>query len=141
VLASVDVDNWPRREGGSDMFARPVWTHEAYRGPCNALISERFYVLAPTPTQPNVMKPLPISISTPVFSFNIGPVLHGTLTIAITSGTNHQVYEYTGGYFGQAATTPATWPASILASDEVRPFRGGFLRTSVTVYPPAYTAP
>lgn len=144
VLDSVtpyELDIWPRNAGGDDMYVRPLYSKEAYRGPCKAVVLETFHVTAPTPSEPNVMMPLPIDVSTPFFSLNVGPCLHDTLSFSITSGTSHPIYDYAGGTYSYPATSPIDWPASILAVDEVRPFRGGFLRTRVTVYPPDYTAP
>ena len=138
VLNSIKVDVWPRNEGGADMYTRPYFSKESYRGPCSALVQETFFTKPPPVSAPKVMMPLPIDLATPFFSLNIAPCLHGALNISITSGTEHPIYDYTGGVYSYPATTPTSWPSSIVASDEVRPFRGGYMRTKVTIYPPGY---
>lgn len=141
VLSDIQVDIWDRKDGGVQMYPRPVYSKEAYRGPCKAVIEESWSIAAPTPDEPNVMRPMPVDFSSPFWGLNIAPCLHDDLSIVINSGTEHPIYKYTVGTYEFGATEPDTWPASILASDEPRPFRGGYLRTRITVYPPAYTAP
>lgn len=140
VLSDISVDTWERKDGGLQRYARPIYSKEAYRGPCKAVVTETFHVMAPVVTVPNVMLPMPIDLSTPMFSLNIGPTLHPAKTVVVANGTNDPEFVSTAGSYTFPVTTPAAWPTSILASDEVRPFRGGYLRTQVTVYPPTYTA-
>lgn len=120
------------------MFTIPIYAKEAYRGPCRAYVEERFYLSPPPMEAPKVMLPLPIDLQTPVFGLNIGPTLHTARGITLNTGTNHPVYEYSVGSWNFPATTPTSWPSSVVASDECRPFRGGYIKTKVTVYPPSF---
>jgi hypothetical protein len=138
VLSTIQIDIWNRIEGGSDMFTIPIYAKEAYRGPCRAYVEERFYLSPPPMEAPKVMLPLPIDLQTPVFGLNIGPTLHTARGITLNTGTNHPVYEYSVGSWNFPATTPTSWPSSVVASDECRPFRGGYIKTKVTVYPPSF---
>ena len=137
VLERIQIDTWPRKEGGSDMITTPIYAKDAYRGPCRAYVEERFYLSPPPMEAPNIMLPLPIDLQTPIFGLNIGPTLHTTRTVRLSTGTNHPVYEYTVGLWVFPATNYTDWPASVVASDECRPFRGGYLKTKVTIYRPA----
>jgi len=138
VLSTIQVDIWNRKEGGSDMISTPIFSKETYRGPCRAYVEERFYLTPPPMESPKVMQPLPIDLQTPVFGLNIGPTLHAARSVTLSTGTSHPVYEYTAGTWNFQATTPTSWPSSLVASDECRPFRGGYIKTKVTVYPPSF---
>ena len=139
VLSNFDVELWTRRDGGEQRYFNPVFSKEAYRGPCKATVTERFYDTAPTVGEPNVMRPLPIVIQNPFFGISVGPSLHAGDTLSFTNGTTDPEFVYTISSYTVDATTPTDWPASIVAQDEARPFRGGFLRTTITVFPPTYT--
>jgi hypothetical protein len=142
VLGSIRHDPWPLRAGGTDSHIMPVYAREAYRGPCKAVVTEVWAATAPTPSVPGVMTALPIVISTPFCPISIQPTLHGAIdSFNVGSGTDHPVYDYAGATFSYAATVPTDWPATIIKSDEVRPFRGGWLRTTVTVYRPDGAVP
>ena len=136
VLSNIAVDTWNRKDGGYEQYVRPIYSVDAYNGSCKALVTETFHVTAPTSTAPTEMKPLPINISTPLFSVSIGPTLHAAYNLVITTGTNHPTYESTVASYSEPATVPTTRPASVVASDTIQPFRGGFLRKLITVYAP-----
>ena len=137
VLGSIDVESWERKDGGIQTYVKPLYAKEAYRGPCKATIVETFSATAPTTSTPTSMQPLPIDISTPMFSVAVGPTLHPAYSLSLTNGTKDPIFKYTAATFAFAATTPSAWPSSVIASDEVRPFRGGYLRSQITVHPPS----
>ena len=137
VLAGLATEPWVRKDGGVQTYVKPVYAKDAYRGPCKATIVETFSATAPETSTPTSMMPLPIDISTPMFAVSVGPTLHGLFEISLTNGTSDPVFVFTAASFTFAATTPAAWPTSVIASDEVRPFRGGYLRSQITVYPPS----
>ena len=139
VLAGVHVDIWELRRGGSQNYTSPIWSKEAYKGPCKAQVVQRFYVDAPIVTQPNVMRSLPINVQNPFYGIHIGPTLHGAFNWTCSSGSNHPVFKYIVATYPCAETTPVDWPPSILEADTVHPFRGGFLRITTTAYPPVFT--
>lgn len=137
VLGSIEIDAWNRKDGGSEDYVRPVFTREAYRGPCSATVIESFSKDSPTNLLVDSLQPLPINISTPMFSISIGPTLHVGDTLTISTGTGHPIYEYTGGDFIIDATNETDWPPTLVIEDSVSPFRGGYLRRTVTIDSPA----
>lgn len=137
VLGSIELDQWDRKDGGYEIYVRPVFSREAYRGPCNATVIESFSLVAPTGLSVDSLQPLPINISTPMFSISIGPTLHVSDSLAISTGTSHPVYEYTAGDFPIDATSPTDWPGTLTIDDSVSPFRGGYLRRTITINSPA----
>lgn len=139
VLSNIQIDVWERTAGGTDMLATPYYSKEQYRGPCNATVTQKFFINPPSVQKPQVMLPLPIDVQTPIFGVNVGPTLHPARTITLSTGTDHPVYELTFGVWYFPPTTPTDWPASIIASDEVVPYRGGYMKTTVVVYPPSYS--
>jgi hypothetical protein len=136
VLSSIGIDTWTKAEGGSEMYLQPFYSREAYRGPCRATVVERFYINSPIVNAPQVMLPLPINVQTPIAGINIGPTLHDNIPFFITNGTEDPVYDYINIAFNFPATNFSDWPASVIAYDQARPFRGGYLRTTVTIYQP-----
>lgn len=141
VLTDLRRDDWELREGGEDRYVFPEYKREAYRGPCKMKVEESFHVVPPTVVSaPAALLPLPVQIATPFLSFSDGPSLHEEFTLTLFTGSNHPKYRTTVGTYHFPATSPKDWPdASIglLVSDDTKPFRGGYLRTKVTVYPPA----
>lgn len=138
VLSTLNIDPWPRKDGQIQCFVNPLNSKEEYRGPCKAEVVETFSKDAVTPALPSVMMPLSIHMSSPFMALSIGPTLHPGFGKSVTSGTNDPEYEFYGANFTFPPTSPPDWPTSILASDEVRPFRGGFLRTRTTIFPPTF---
>lgn len=137
VLSGIKIFTYTLRMGGTESYGEEVFSKEAYRGPCRARIQTTWSVSPFALTGPQVMLPLPITINTPLFSISIGPTLHtGLFMNAVIA--NHPKYALNIGTFTWPATSPTDWPSSIVAVDQQRPFRGGFLRTVVTVYPPEF---
>lgn len=136
VLDSVQRDEWELRAGGTDTYVRPIYTKEAYRGPTAASITETFHATAPAVDAPVVMQPLPIEVTTPMIAINTGPTLHARKTLDVSTGNNHPIYKYTVGEWEFPATVPPAW-VEFVASDELKPFRGGYLRTTITLTPPS----
>jgi hypothetical protein len=136
VLDSIQIDNWEMIAGGNKTYTTPIYSREAYRGPCNATVTEKFYTESPAVSPPETMLPLPMDMQTPEFGLNIGPTLHTANFIYISTGTDHPIYEYTVGTWNFPATSPTDWPASVIGSDIVTPFRGGYLKRTITIYQP-----
>lgn len=140
VLGGVRLYDYELRNGGVEVFTEPWFSKEAYRGPCKSRIvltwSKAEFGVSP----PSVMRPTPIVVNTPFYNWSVGPCLHegGTLT-AVTG--SHPKYALNAGIAAQwDATAPTDWPVSVLAVDEQKPYRGGWLRTNVTIYQPEYAA-
>lgn len=137
VLSGVGQSTWTRRDGGIQNYLYPIYSKEGYRGECKAVVTETFHVAAPTIADPDVMLPMPISIQSPNFSISIGPTLHAALgPLAVTNGNADPEFEWFIDTFSYAATEPATWPSTITI-ENVQPFRGGYLKTSVVIDQPS----
>lgn len=136
VLDEILIDTWERKDGGYEQYVRPQFAKEAYSGPCEASITERFYLNAPTSLSIEALQPLPINISNPLFSVSVGPTLHNGFDLNVSTGTEHPTYKYTAGVYRVKATSPTAWPTTLIVEDDVRPFRGGWLRQTVTIQPP-----
>jgi hypothetical protein len=130
------ISSWEKRAGGTQKYFEPQFSKNQYSGPCRAKITETFSLSPSTSSTAVSMQPLPISISNPYFSIAIGPTLHAAETLSFTNGTTDIEFEYTVANYFVEATTPASRPAQIIASDEVKPFRGGYLRQVTTIFQP-----
>jgi hypothetical protein len=138
VFGGVRVYSYDLRNGGFEVYAEPYFTKEAYRGPCRARILVTWSAAEHIVSEPKVMQPLPISVNTPFYRWAVGPCLHPAGTITAVTG-NHPKYALNAGIAAEwDETSPTEWPDSVLAVDEQKPYRGGWLRTEVTIYQPTY---
>ena len=137
VLAGIRVEDWELRAGGYNRYVTPQYKRERYDGPCRAFIQETFFPSPPTVAVPQIMLPLPIVLTTPVLAYQEGPTLHNAISLSLSTGTGHPQYRYTAGTYSFPATNFTDWPVSIVASDEVQPVRGGYVRSRITIYRPA----
>ena len=136
VVSSIRVETWERRDGGAQRYMVPVFSRNAYNGPCKALVIETWSKTPPAESLTETMQPLRIDFSTPYFAINIGPSLHAAQFVSFTNGAADPVFTYNIANFSTQATSPTDWPSSIIAADQVKPFRGGYLRQLVRVYQP-----
>jgi hypothetical protein len=136
VLSHIEVDVWSRRDGGAQTYFRPQFAKEGYRGDCSATVTETFHRTEPEISDPTGMQPRSLSASNPFWSFSVSPCLHAGGSILFTPGTEDPVYEYAGANYVFPATTPINWPQSVTI-ESVSPFRGGFLKSVVTIFPPS----
>lgn len=138
VYGGVRLYDYSLKKGGQEIYAEPIYSREAYRGPCRARVVVTWSKNEHAVSTPQVMRPLPITVNTPFFSFSVGPTLHTAGNFTVVTG-NHPKYSLNAGVAAQwTATTPTDWPSSVLAVDEQRPYRGGWLRTQATVFQPTY---
>jgi hypothetical protein len=138
VFGGVRVYSYDLRNGGFEVYAEPYFTKEAYRGPCRARVLVTWSAAEHIVSEPKVMQPLPISVNTPFYRWAVGPCLHPAGTITAVTG-NHPKYALNAGIAAEwDETSPTEWPDSVLAVDEQKPYRGGWLRTEVTIYQPTY---
>jgi hypothetical protein len=136
VLNTILVDTWERKDGGFEQYVRPVFAQEAYEGPCRGTVVERFYLTPPTNLSLETLSPLPINISTPLFSVSVNPTLHDGDTLSVSTGTEHPVYEWTVGSYDIQATNPTSWPDTLVIKDDISAFRGGWIRQTITIEKP-----
>jgi hypothetical protein len=130
------LQTWPKVDGGQQTYFQPEFLKNQYNGPCRAKIVETFSLTPSTSSTALSMEPLPINISNPYFSISVGPTLHPSATVSFTNGTGDTEFELVAASYFIPATSPTTRPSEIIASDEVKPFRGGYLRQVTTVYEP-----
>ncbi len=137
----IEFMDWDRRDGGVDIYPRFVFDRAGYNGPCKAVITRTWSKSPQAVNPPKQMLPTPIHYASPYFSLNVPECLHGEVTCKCDIGNADPVYDQN---VGSARTTPRTnyldWPSTIIASDDQDPYRGGYLRTTVTIYQPDNTA-
>jgi hypothetical protein len=140
VFGLLEFMDWDRRDGAVDIRPRVEFDPDGYNGPCHALISRSWSKNPQILIEPTQMLPTPVIYSAPLFSLQIPSCLHPAITAVCDTGNADPVYKQN---LGSARTTPATnyttWPDSVIASDDQEPYRGGYLRTLVTVYKPNST--
>lgn len=131
---------YDHKDGQVESFNEPVFREEAYKGPCKAEVTEDWSLTAPTIVAPQILKPLPISMSTPFADLNIGPTLHPAMFFNVTIQSDNPRYESVVHTYNWPATVPVEWPVNLWISDVVEPSRGGYLRTRINVFSPPLTA-
>lgn len=141
VLEQVDFLTWARREGGDDIRVALRFNPEGYRGPCSVAVVVTWSKTAFTLGAPVELKPTRINYSAPFFEVNIPESLHTAFEFHCDIGTSDPVYKanYNSGRLFPA-TSPTTWPATMLIDDDQQPYKGGFLRTTRTLTTPTVTA-
>lgn len=136
ILSGVEFDVWNQRTGASKTYPRVLYEKGAFRGPCRAVVD-----ISWSPDQPSGVatgeKPEPeaIQIQNPLFTLSIPPTLHGSVYFTV-SVNDDETWANTGATYTKGATNVTTWKPHIISS-EVKPFRGGWLMETVTVYPPS----
>jgi hypothetical protein len=141
VLAGIETMDWELRDGSFRNYPRPYYTYEGFSGPCKATVTETWSSSPQTPDIPETMQPLPIVYNSPMYAISVPSCLHGDVSVVADTGNTDPVFaENTGSSRLYGETSPATWPETVLASDTVSPFRGGYLRKRVVVSAPT-TAP
>jgi hypothetical protein len=143
VLGGVREDVWERRDGGAETFLSPWFKRMAYKGPCSFRLEEQwqkdpFDLSGVIPSLYNP-QPLPINVSTPMFSLSVEACLHDEVYFNVSTGTSHPVYKYTAGTFTFEATSPVELvnDEELLVSANQQRFRGGFLLRKQYVTVPA----
>ena len=138
---SFSIVGWVRRDGGADVYPRYRYTTDGYDGPCYALITRTWKKTPFTIVPPVQMLPTPVNYASPFFNINIPACLHGIVTCRANTGTTDPVYVYSIETFAVPATNLTAWPDTIIAADSQEPYKGGYLRTVITISKPSYTPP
>jgi hypothetical protein len=145
VLGAVVFQAWPLRAGGQEIYPQLNLIRESYRGPTRATVLQQFFATSAAGEAElglhEILNPTPLQFSCPFFSLSVGPTLHIEGNINVSTGTENPKYAYAGATWHFPATNHTDWPDSMIASDELKPFRGGFLREQVTVYKPQFLEP
>lgn len=124
----------------------PIFLSEGYSGPCLATIIETWTSKLPKTSleggsadwdsnslstvyplleQPSVLLPRAIDFNSPKLNVSVGECLHENLDLYYNEF--YQLYK---------ATSPVRWPASLLASVDLRPYQGGWLKKVMIVDAP-----
>jgi len=149
ILREVEFMDWQRRatreqendgnDGAVDIFPRLYFNPEAYDGPSKTHVEISWSLTPQTITELNPMRPERIVYGAPFFNVNCPECLHAPWVFQCDIGSNDPNYMPN---VGSGRTFPATnyteWPESIVGFDEQIPFKGGFLRTKKTFYPPEH---
>ena len=137
ILAGVEFDVWELRSGGERTYPRVQYEKGAFRGPCRAVVNISWSATQPAGVASDE-KPEPevISITNPLFTLNIPPTLHGAVNFTVSTGSNDETWKLTNAQYTKGATNVTSWEPHV-ASSEVKPFRGGWLMQTTTVYPPS----
>ena len=146
----IDGYTWTRKTGGGDTVIFARYKRHAYSGPTRIEVTlfwrkTKFAVSTDVDgsdggntelTNVVTMQPIPVNFVSPLESLNIGPTLHDQLSVFITTGTEHPVWELAGAQFSYEPTNFIDWPESIIISDTQKPFRGGWLRERIKAFRP-----
>tara|TARA_B100000131_G_scaffold108404_1_gene105270 strand:+ start:4282 stop:5832 length:1551 start_codon:yes stop_codon:yes gene_type:complete len=150
VFGEIITQQWPRRNGTSQLITYPTFLREAYSGPTKMKI-EQFWRRepfdAPAGTTGDAgsniqlanvkpMEPMAMFFTTPMFNIKVPRCLHNEYTFLYTTGTDDAEWEYISYNATWPATNWTNWPDYLVISDDQQPFRGGYLRTKVTAYSP-----
>jgi hypothetical protein len=130
-------------EGYDQIVPRVELSLPPYRGPTEMLVEEWWSSTPIARTSlPDVTVMLPKEIVHQGANYNlrIEPTLHGAVILTDTIGSGDPRYE--AGTYSEShpATTPADWPASLIADVDQVPFRGGYRIRVVTAYRPSVYA-
>ena len=138
VLKTFELLTWERKDGGEEIYPVVKFEPDAYEGPCKNEVTLTWKRTKHTIAPVVPMKPTPIHYSSPYYSLNIPACLHGLVECKCDTGNSDPIYKANTGSLKQfPATNQVEWPSGgLLAYDDQEPFRGGYLRTTRTVYPP-----
>lgn len=140
VLEKLELLRWTRRDGGVDIYPRAVFRTDGYHGPCKTTVTRSWSATLPGVAVPEQMVPTPVHYACPFFTLSIPACLHGVVTAECDIGNTDSTYTQNSLSTRQVPATNYTeWPEDITFED-VEPFRGGFLKTSRTIYRPPLPA-
>lgn len=141
VLSEVTVDEWPRRDGAVVRISIPVYARHRYSGPCNARVVTKWKNSSYTDIGVGEAPiPIPVSVANPYFQVSTPPSLHAEINFSFTNGTTDPVFKYVDKLYHFPATNYPDWSVldatGLIVADTQKPYKGGFLRETVTVFPP-----
>jgi len=136
ILQDVQFDVWNLRSGGARTYPRVLYSKGSFRGPCRAVVDISWSTTQPVGLVADEKPaPEPISIQNPLFTLSIPPTLHEAVNFTVSINSD-ETWNDTGAVYNKNATNVTSWEPHIISS-EVKPFRGGWLMETVTVYPPS----
>ena len=137
ILQDVQFDVWNLRSGGARTYPRVLYSKGSFRGPCKAIVDISWSTTQPVGLEADEKPaPEPITIQNPLFTLSVPPTLHEAVYFTVSVGNNDETWKPTNAVYNKNATNVTSWEPHIISS-EVKPFRGGWLMETVTVYPPS----
>jgi len=145
VLAEIEFMDWVRKDGGTDIFPRILFSPEGYNGPCKATVTIEWKSTKFTDVvQADSMQPQRLYYGSPFFTLNVPECLHASIDLKcdILDTTDPEYTQNVGSSrnFPETKMNGAScpvWPASVTGFMEQEQFRGGFLKTTVVIFPPS----
>jgi hypothetical protein len=149
ILREVEFMDWQRRatadqenngyDSAVDIFPRLYFNPEAYDGPTQTRVEISWSLTPQTVTELNPMRPDRLIYGAPFYNLNCPECLHPAWVLQCDIGSNDPNYLPN---VGSGRTVPETnyveWPDEIVGFDEQIPFKGGYLRTKKTFFPPEH---
>jgi hypothetical protein len=136
VLESVDIAAWERHDGQLETMPEYNMNPEGYTGPCKVRVDVKWRKVAHSNVQAYQMLPQSFSFTTPYVRINIPPCLMSGGSFTCSTGTADPIYTYNTYEKQLPVTDPPTWPSTLVIRDKQESARGGYIRTTWTVYKP-----
>jgi len=131
VFSAVNFEN-----GATHHYVIDFELKAGYGGPTKAVITESWSKDPPTLATPVSLQPQAIHYTGLLVNLRIPGSLHPIVTISETTGTDHPTLEFAIRNKSFASTNFIDWPTSYLYRETVRPYVGGYLKTSIVVHSP-----
>lgn len=152
VLQSINVVGFERHDGQVLAFPEYHMNPEGYRGPCKTRVTVKYSpnkFSSSNGGEPNAKAMIPESFTfgTPYVRISIPPCLMNGGFIKCSTGTEDPVYKYTIYQKELPVTRPpnlndihegSDGTGGLVVRDKQEPARGGFVRTTYTVFPPTF---
>jgi hypothetical protein len=142
VLESINVIGYERHDGQVLAFPEYHMNPEAYRGPCKTKVTVQYSTTKFTGVEAKAMVPQSFTFGTPYVRISVPPCLMNGGFVRCTTGTVDPVYKYTIYNKQLPVTTPPNLnqiaSTGLVARDKQEPSRGGYVRTTWTVFPPQF---
>lgn len=138
VLDNIELMDWRRRDGQTEIHPKVTYDPEGYSGPCACTTTRTWSKTAFVIPKVDQMLPTGIYYSSPFYNLNVPECLHGAITVQCDIGNTDPTYtQNVGSARTFEATNYVVWPSTITAYDNQEEFRGGFLRTVRVVSKPS----
>ena len=147
VLQSINVVGFERHDGQVLAFPEYHMNPEGYRGPCKTKVTVKYSVNKFTDSnggepKAKAMIPQSFTFGTPYVRISVPPCLMNGGIVRCSTGTVDPVYKYTVYQKQLPQTRPPNLvdiaENGIVVRDKQEPARGGFVRTTWTVFPPKF---
>lgn len=147
VLQSINVIGFERHDGQVLAFPEYHMNPEGYRGPCKTKVTVKYSVNKFTDSnggepKAKAMIPQSFTFGTPYVRISVPPCLMNGGIVRCSTGTVDPVYKYTVYQKQLPKTRPPNLvdiaEDGIVVRDKQEPARGGFVRTTWTVFPPKF---